>query len=586
MTHLGPEAADPLSDAERARLNGHAPNGDEGDAGECLMPIPDDAELPPARLMRSGNHKADQQYEYRDAQGRPLGYILRFEARDGRRKFFLPLTYWRDANGRGEWRREAWPKGRRPLFGLEKLAARPNAKVLLVEGEKTANALEFGPLADAFKWRMQNVIAVTWPGGGSAEKCADFSPLKGRDVIIAPDAQMPGETTADELVKILQTVGVRSLRRWKAPPEAQQVKNGWDIADALPPGWTAEALVQSILDAPEVGSKAVLRVEDWLTRDLPKPDFILGSWLTTTSRVLLTAPTGLGKTLFGIATSAAISPGEPFLSWQGRRPCNVLYIDGEMSQRLLQSRLVDEARRSGGVPAGLHVLSHADIENFQPLNTEAGRSQIEEIIARIGKLDLIWFDNVMSLIAGDMKDEEGWRQTLPWQHCLTKRNIGQIWIHHTGHNESRAYGTKTREWQMDTCIFLENAPRHDTDVSFKLTFDKARERTPATRADFADITVALVDDTWTYSDTRSAPPGKKLSPLAAKFLEALLKCETVMHKGRRCVPMEAWRAECVKLRLIDPNAKPDSARALFSRYRHELVTCNLVACDEDFARKI
>jgi hypothetical protein len=43
---------------------------------------------------------------------------------------------------------------------------------------------------------------------------------------------------------------------------------------------------------------------------------------------------------------------------------------------------------------------------------------IEEVIARIGGVDFIVFDNVMSLISGDMKEEEGWRQTLPWQRSL------------------------------------------------------------------------------------------------------------------------------------------------------------------------
>jgi hypothetical protein len=114
------------------------------------------------------------------------------------------------------------------------------------------------------------------------------------------------------------------------------------------------------------------------------------------------------------------------------------------------------------------------------LSTEAGRAQIEAAIARIGNLDLMLFDNIMSLIGGDMKDEESWRQTLPWQHSLTKRKIGQMWIHHTGHDETKSYGTKTREWQMDTVVFMEEAKRDDTDVSFTLSFRKARERTPET----------------------------------------------------------------------------------------------------------
>ena len=30
------------------------------------------------------------------------------------------------------------------------------------------------------------------------------------------------------------------------------------------------------------------------------------------------------------------------------------------------------------------------------------------------------------------------------------RSIGQMWFHHTGHDESKSYGSKAREWQMDT----------------------------------------------------------------------------------------------------------------------------------------
>jgi hypothetical protein len=91
--------------------------------------------------------------------------------------------------------------------------------------------------------------------------------------------------------------------------------------------------------------------------------------------------------------------------------------------------------------------------------------------------------------------------------------IGQAWLHHTGHDEKKSYGTKTREWQMDTVLFGEKVERPDTDVSFKLEFRKARERTPQTRADFADITVALVDNTWTYNNLDGG--GAKMQPSPA-----------------------------------------------------------------------
>jgi hypothetical protein len=330
---------------------------------------------------------------------------------------------------------------------------------------------------------------------------------------------------------------------------------------------------------------AVLDLNSWLERDLPKPDPILGHWLTTTSRVLIPGPTGIGKSMFGVALGMRSSAGIPFLRWQAWRPCEVLYVDGEMSRRLTKQRLMDEATRLGTAPAGFHMLNHEDVENFAPLNIPEGRNTIEAAIKRIGTVDLIIFDNIMSLISGDMKEEESWRQTIPWQHSLTKRKIGQLWFHHTGHDEGRSYGTKTREWQMDTIPFLEKVEREDTDVSFKVEFRKARERTPETRGDFADLNVALVNNEWTHSGADGTSKAKP-SPTGTKFLEALINVlagdDAFTYAGRRCATMEAWKAECVTLGLLDRD-KGDSARALFSKHRRELITCNRVACNDDRA---
>jgi hypothetical protein len=89
---------------------------------------------------------------------------------------------------------------------------------------------------------------------------------------------------------------------------------------------------------PQVPSidKAILPLADWLERDLPPSDPLLGHWFTTTSRVLLPAPTGIGKSMFGMALGMRGSAGLPFLRWEGRRPCKALYVDGEMSNRLLK----------------------------------------------------------------------------------------------------------------------------------------------------------------------------------------------------------------------------------------------------------
>jgi hypothetical protein len=271
--------------------------------------------------------------------------------------------------------------------------------------------------------------------------------------------------------------------------------------------------------------QAVFSLKEWLERELPKAEPLFGHWLVTTNRTLIGAPTGLGKTMFGMAVGMRIAAAVDFLHWQAQRPARVLYVDGEMSRELLKERMAEEVKRLGMVPETFYALSHEDIDGFQPLNTKEGQDAMNGYIESIGGVDLIILDNIMCLTAGDQKDEEVWSQTLPWAKSLTNRRIAQLWFHHTGHDETKLYGTKTREWQMDTVILLEEVKRDDTDLSFRLKFKKARQRKPINRADFREINMALVDNTWTSS---TAPPKrsewtKALRPLRDALAEALLQ---------------------------------------------------------------
>jgi hypothetical protein len=155
-----------------------------------------------------------------------------------------------------------------------------------------------------------------------------------------------------------------------------------------------------------------------------------------------------------------------------------------------------------------------------------------------------------------MKEEDGWRQTLPWIKSLTKRKIGQIWIHHTGHDGTHSYGTKTREWQLDTVIRAEPVKREDTDVSLKVTFEKARERTPRNREDFADITVALVNELWIWDAAvqaskeadaakvrvpKAASIGKRALAEAIDALGAVPPASNYVPPNVKTVDVEQWR---------------------------------------------
>ena len=207
----------------------------------------------------------------------------------------------------------------------------------------------------------------------------------------------------------------------------------------------------------------------------------------------------------------------------------------------------------------------------------------------------------MTLIAGDQKEEEGWRQTLPWVLSLSRRKIGQMWIHHTGHDASRAYGTKTREWQMTLVMRLEKNERPDADVSFLLVFQKARDRKAGNRTQFEDVRVALVDDRWVAAGAAGSSK-RQVKPQSEKFFEALRIATTrneiskdmfgnkVVQKpatmfDHPAATMEQWQQECVNLSLLEKTDGKfgNAARALFSRARLELISANWIACNETHA---
>ncbi|WMT71066.1 AAA family ATPase [Bradyrhizobium sp. Ash2021] len=327
-----------------------------------------------------------------------------------------------------------------------------------------------------------------------------------------------------------------------------------------------------------------LTVDGWRKRDLPEPDLLLGSWISTTSRVLLSAATGLGKSNLAIALGQHVAAGKSFLHWKAGRAAKVLYIDGEMSRRLLRQRLLSEADRHGHDVSNFYGLSREDVPGFQPLNSPVGQAWIIKQIEQLG-VELVIFDNIMSLTVGDMKEELSWTQTMPLVLALTAKAIGQIWVHHTGHDETKGYGTKTREWQLDTVIHLQSAKRRDTDVSFTLSFRKARERTPSTRADFQDAKVALVNDRWEH-ETAEAIRSGKVSPRTQRALDALIAVLTSDQAknpsgNRRPVHRDHWASECNAQGLIDLKGKPKSARTLMNTFRRELASANLIAYEGD-----
>src|SRR5262245_9279634 len=329
--------------------------------GECIMPVPDNV-APPA--FKHHGHDPDRRFAYRDADGKILGYVLRWNAHNGTsNKEIRPFTYWRNGASKGAWRCASWPTPR-PLFGLDQLAAHPDALVLLVEGENKVEAVKRGPLAGDLMWTAEKIVGISWPGGARAIGKADFSPLAGRDVIVLPDHDQPGEQAADALVDVLREIGITRLRRWRAPPEAAE---SWDIANEPPAGWTSEALVKSILEAPDIATEPphiVVTLEQFLAEYVP-PDYLIDGILQSHYFYSLTGMTGAGKTavMLLIAVKVSTRSGGQKLGPHDIERGRVVYITKE-NPTDVRMRLIGMAIKLSINPAHLDFFVIQEIEDI------------------------------------------------------------------------------------------------------------------------------------------------------------------------------------------------------------------------------
>lgn len=234
---------------------------DKGSDWRAILPAPETAPVLPDKHYKHGAAVAC--WDYRDAAGALLLRVSRYNTgkdESGKmQKEFCPQTWCElyqkgKPTGRREWRWKM-PDAPRPLYGLDRLAARTAAPVLLCEGEKAADA---GALL------LPDYVAMAWPGGANAVGKADFAPLAGRAVVFWPDNDAAGDKAKHLLVAALQLAGVGSLQlvdiqsfsRFTpagtgTAPELLEQPAAWgagdDAADAVALGWTA-AHVQLLAD--------------------------------------------------------------------------------------------------------------------------------------------------------------------------------------------------------------------------------------------------------------------------------------------------------------------------------------------------
>ena len=208
------DAANKLINQHRATCK---PSPNKAEVIHTIIPIPPD--IPTPVLQSNCGH-----YVYDNQEGKPILHLIRYE-HDGK-KTFMPTT-WAVVDGVARWvNRGFYDHGKaikeKPLYGMGRLYARPTDTVLLVEGEKTA---------DAANVLLPEFVGMTWLGGSNNAKNADLQPLLGRDVWLWPDNDEAGkkamETIRERLKPIAKSAKIVDFSSLGKLPQK------WDLADAV-----------------------------------------------------------------------------------------------------------------------------------------------------------------------------------------------------------------------------------------------------------------------------------------------------------------------------------------------------------------
>lgn len=258
-------------------------------------------------LERSNGQRAAM-WTYHDGRGEPIGVVVRWDSPDGG-KAIRPVSKGPD----GQWRICAMPT-LRPLYELPDLA---DADCIYVcEGEKAADA-----------GQSIGFVATTSSGGSNAAGKSDWRPLAGKQIVIIPDNDPPGEKYAKDVIEELSKLRpaptvkvVRLADQWTDLPTSG------DLADI--PGLTDNKaairaeIERMVAEAEPVDIDATTRelTTNKLSADLVcladiEPEEIEWLWpdrIAIGKLTMIAGDPGLGKSFVTLDIASRVSRGTPW----------------------------------------------------------------------------------------------------------------------------------------------------------------------------------------------------------------------------------------------------------------------------------
>jgi len=337
-------------------------------------------------------------YPYVDKNGKPFGCSVRFNLADGSKTFrqvHRDGDAWLSGAGSKPW----------PLYLLNEIPS--DGIIYIHEGEKAADA--------GVRCGLPSIASK---GGSKAAAQTDWSSLAGREVVILPDNDSPGESYAAELTAILHSLAppasVKVVRHKRRP------SGGGDFADLAEEAGEDAPHLKDVIEflSVEAPTEAVAKVvtpgesnrglliqsfddiEERETNWLWKNRIIIGG-LT-----IITGPVGNTKSLLTIDLATRVSLGSRHPDGSGNCPQGEVLMFGheDAPNEIIKPRLVSAGANCSHIYFVHGVVSDIakdEAEDAQRLRLESEIEVVRQTLRRMTNVKMLVFDPLPEFVGGD-----------------------------------------------------------------------------------------------------------------------------------------------------------------------------------------
>ena len=218
---------------------------------------------------------------------------------------------------------------------------------------------------------------------------------------------------------------------------------------------------------------------DLVEIELPDSKTFLNPWIAEETITLVSGERGLGKTWFGLGIAVALSMGDKeFCGWKIDNPARCLYVDGEMSLRSFQKRLISLDYNEQRAKTPLFIYSSAYLLKNRKAAINLTKPEDRDMITSFcldDQIDVMFLDNLSSLCPGiDENVKQQYDPINQWLLSLRFIKMAVVLIHHTGKSGTQR-GTSAREDNIDNSILITRSRgRASLEPTFDVIFTKNR----------------------------------------------------------------------------------------------------------------